>query len=127
MIPFALAKVIQLARIMVAKRFKKLFAVLQHSLFCIMALHGRGKRTVQIGVPTIRRAEGSSATLPLRRIWRTWGAARWISSARSASLHHLCAGELLEAPQLPHSIFTLAPNRTRSAAVSMCFVDIAAA
>ena len=31
---------------------------------------------------------------------------------------------VLAAPQLPHSIFTLAPNRTRSAAVLMCFVDI---
>ena len=28
------------------------------------------------------------------------------------------------APQLPHSIFRLAPNRTKSAVVRMCFVDI---
>ena len=32
-----------------------------------------------------------------------------------------------DAPQLPHSIFTLAPNLTRSAAASMCFVDIRSA
>ncbi len=31
---------------------------------------------------------------------------------------------VLADPQLPHSIFTLAPNRTRSAAVLICLVDI---
>lgn len=34
---------------------------------------------------------------------------------------------VLDDPQLPHSIFTLAPGRTSSAAVSMCLVDILAA